>query len=135
MCYFFIIFGLAAGIVASTASADSIVPLMGAHIVTRGPDASPAEQMAARILVEETAKRWRGAATNVPGPWQLAEAWPEALEPIIALVSGDIDTLQGMPLPNTQRPNKPESYVIHTDASRPVVWLIGADGRGVLYAA
>ena len=108
--------------------------LSTATIVVRDVAESPkAEQTAAIVLTEEVEKRTGITLTQ-------STAWPQQ-GPVIALLSGStIPTAWGHTPPastNAAHPEtKAEGYRIVVDtsnASRPIVWILGADGRGALY--
>ncbi len=123
----FVLLGMAGCVLTVALARAESIGLTGARVVARGEGAPVAEQTALRVLLEEVEKR---AGVH----WDSAAAWPES-GPVIALVSGECEYEHEMEA--LERPEKPESYVIHTDAEdaqRPVVWLVGADGRGLLYA-
>ncbi|HOJ33896.1 MAG TPA: hypothetical protein PKY35_03405 [Candidatus Hydrogenedentes bacterium] len=81
---------------------------------------------AVQVLIEEVGKR-----TGISLP--LEKRWPED-RPVIALVCAK-NHLRGKRVPEAI-PHDPESFRIYTDLNskqRPIVWIIGADGRGVLF--
>lgn len=123
----FVVLGVAGLVLAAFPASGDFIDLTHAHVVARADGAQVTEQTALRVLLEEVEKR---AGLR----WDSGASWPES-GPVIALVSGKCEYEHEMEAP--KRPERPESYVIHTDAEdaqRPVVWLIGADGRGLLYA-
>lgn len=95
----------------------SILDLHQATIVYSGGTLPKAEAKARTVLVEEVEKR-----TNIRLPE--STTWPSS-GPVIALtVQAGIGDLGA------------EGYHLFTDTSasgRPVVWIVGVDGRGVLY--
>ncbi len=86
------------------------------------------EVTAAEILVQETQKR-TGLHLKV------TDTWPES-GAVIALYSGQENKLHGVTAPEAAHATAPEGYALATDTTnskRPVVWIVGADPRGVIY--
>ncbi len=118
---------------AFAATPSSAINLVDAVVLVRAGDLAPGERMAGRILVEEMEKK---AGVS----WKQATQWPED-SPVIAVTTMDHPLLADRPAPlrtGEELPEtKPEGYRIVTDMSgaRPVIWIIGADGRGALFGA
>lgn len=90
---------------------------------------SPVKETIVQMLQEEIRKR-TGISLGIADRWNGS--------PIIALVLASDENLNGKPLPGkSQLFHQAESFsvVVDADASPAVIWLIGADERGVLYAA
>ncbi len=113
-------------------AADASIDLSKATVVVRPGPLPPAESTAARVLVEEVARR---AGIH----WPAATAWPKR-GLVIAISSGPeaadwpaaIPRRQGRDLPET----RPEGFRLLIDtsgANRTVVWIHGADSRGALF--
>ena len=105
------------------------VDLTKAVIVTRSGNLPPAEKSAAIMLAEELQKR-----TGIR--LEITTSWPQD-RPVIALTS---QSNPGWirPVPPVKSAVKAEGFRLFVDgeASRPpVLWIIGADARGVLYGA
>lgn len=103
-----------------------------AVVVVRAGELEPAEATAAQVLVEEVARR-TGITLSVQ------TAWPDS-GPVIALSTGAADSGWSVPVPRRVGENLPENraegYRLLLDTSspdRPVLWIMGADGRGTLY--
>lgn len=111
------------------------IDLTRAVVVVRPGQLEPAERMASSILVDEVAKRTglRLAARTT---------WPDAGPSVIALStrggvsswSGRVPRRKGDGLPET----KAEGFAIRVardakDAGRAIVFVVGADGRGVMF--
>ena len=100
---------------------------------SRGSDGAPvAEKTAVTVLVEEAEKR-----TGIR--WPVAAGAAEAGAVIVATSKLD-DVAGGIDAPEAVRKGaaglKPEGFVLAVDArkaERPVVWVVGADARGVLF--
>ncbi len=109
---------------ASLAAASPSLDLSGAAIVVRSGPLTEVERTAATVLVEEVGKR-TGLRLGVFTGFR-------ATGPSIV-----VSTIEGAPrregvtLPRL----RPEGYLLRVDSSgsHPVVWIIGADPRGVLY--
>ena len=111
------------------------IDLTRAVVVVRSGQRSPAETMAATILVEELARR-----TQIRLP--IRDTWPEDAQIVIAIStrnarpdwSARVPVRKGDDLPET----RPEGYAIRvvTDPDGPTraaVFVTGADGRGAMY--
>ena len=106
--------------------------LSKATVVIRPGPLPPAEQTAARVLVEEIKKR---TGLN----WSISTIWPKH-GVVIAISSGGGDadwpmTLaprQGKDLPEL-RPEGFRLAIQNDEAKRAVVWIQGADARGALF--
>jgi hypothetical protein len=109
------------------------IDLRDAIVVTRPGGLPPAEQMAAKVIVEEVEKR---TAIRL----HTSTEWPQR-KPVIAITSEKtapawphlIPARQGQDLPE----NRPEGYRVYVDSANTphVVWIIGADARGALFGA
>jgi hypothetical protein len=111
-------------------SAD--IDLTAATVVVRENGAPLAEKTAVTVLIEEAEKR-----TGVR--WTQRAGWPESGTVVVATSNLD-DVAGGRNAPDEVRKSvtrlKPEGYVIAVDLTRPkqpVVWVVGADARGVLF--
>ncbi len=90
---------------------------------------SPVRETIIQVLQEEVAKR-----TQIQIP--ISSKWSQT--PIIAVVLASDKTLAGMAVPSLDKPvDRPESYavVVANNTKQPVLWLIGFDQRGALFAA
>lgn len=103
------------------------IDLSGATVVVRPGAIAEAERTAATVLVDEIAKR-TGIHLNT------AENWP-AQHPVIAIAAGQGIAPWARAIPAAE--TRPEGYRLFVDESTgtPVVWLLGADPRGALFAA
>ncbi len=108
------------------------IDLTAATVVVRENGAPDAEKTAVTVLVEEAEKR-----TGVR--WTPRAGWPESGAVIVATSNLD-DVAGGQNAPDEVRKSvtrlKPEGFVIAVDVTRPkqpVVWVVGADARGVLF--
>jgi len=106
------------------------IDLTEATIVV-GERAGP-ESPAAQVLREEVQKR-----TGIL--WEVSCDWPSKGN-VIALVTGGLDDLAGRLIPRRQGKDLPERRaegyrlcVQRLSPRRDVVWIAGADGRGVLF--
>jgi hypothetical protein len=108
------------------------IDLTSATVVVRENAAPVAEKTAVTVLLEEAEKR-----TGVR--WSSKSGWPDSGAAIVA--TSKLDDLAGGPrapeeiLKSVAR-LKPEGFVIAVDGTKPkqpVVWVVGADGRGVLF--
>jgi len=102
------------------------IDLTRATVVAREEGAGEAEKTAVRVLVEEAEKR-----TGVR--WATSAGWPESGAVILATSRPDA-------IPEDLRDRaarlSPEGFVLDVDGSRadrPVVRVVGADARGVLF--
>lgn len=112
-----------------SASAFSL-DLSQATVVVRGDEALEVEKTAATVLVEEIEKR-----TGIR--WPIQTDWPSA-GPVIALLSGDAESLAGRSVPKVDRETRSEGWTLHTapgssEGSTGEVWILGADPNGALY--
>ncbi len=108
-------------------SNSSNFDLTKATVVVRTGALSPAEQMAARVLVEEIKKR-----TGIN--WPISTVWPKSgLVIAISSGTGDASWLKAIPLrAGTGLPeSRPEGFRLL--AQPEVVWINGADSRGTLF--
>ena len=90
---------------------------------------SPVKETIIQILQEEIHKR-TGIQLSVSDTWNGTSS--------IALALSSDELLNGKPLPETRQPLlQAESFsvIVEENNSHPIVWLIGADERGVLFAA
>ena len=120
---------LVAQALGGTASAAEMIDIAGATVVTRAGDLPKAEQIAARVFVEELEKRIGKRLT-------IATTWPkEGL--VVAISSGVADPAawgraipqrEGCALSETQ----PEGYRVFTEG-KSIIWVVGADPRGALF--
>ena len=108
------------------------IDLTAATVVARENGAPDAEKTAVVVLVEEAEKR--------TGVWWTKRAgWP-ATGPVIVTTSKLDDVAGGPNAPEEIRKSvtrlKPEGFLLTVDVTKPkqpVVWVVGADGRGVLF--
>jgi len=112
----------------NSSGADTVsLDLSRARVMVVSGDLPPAQETAARVLTEEVQKR-----TGVE--------WPQTHElpskgPVIALASR-VAFFHDLPFPAEAVPEKAEGYGLWIDGSqkdRAVLWIVGADGRGVLF--
>ena len=108
------------------------IDLTAATVVVRENGAPVAEKTAVTVLVEEAEKR-----TGVR--WTQRAGWPESGAVVVATSNLD-DVAGGENAPDEIRKSvtrlKREGFVIAVDVTRPkqpVVWVVGADARGVLF--
>jgi len=106
--------------------------LSSASVVVRENGVPEAEKTAVTVLVEEAEKR-----TGVR--WTRATNWPKFGAVIVATSKLD-DVAGGRDAPEEVRKSaaqlKPEGFVLAVAAAQPerqVVWVVGADARGVLF--
>lgn len=114
-----------AGLLLTTGNAlasGNTVDLSDAVILGPGSKAPAAAQTAAKALAEEVEKR-----TGLV--WPIVQKWPQR-GPVIALSCGTRN-LHGRRPPKKASPPGPEGFSIVTD--KEILWIVGADGRGVLY--
>lgn len=105
--------------------------LTEATIVTRGANALRAEQTAAIVLAEEVEKR---TETH----WKSRTELPDSGPAVVLCVKSDVNSRKTAPANIVEAVSqlKKEGFVLAVDASRaerPVVWVVGADARGVLF--
>jgi hypothetical protein len=118
---------LIASVFVGAQAADGI-DFTTATVVVRSGDVPIAERTAAEVLVEEVEQR-----TGLR--WTVSEQWPEQ-GTAIALCSGGSGGVAGRDAPDGVEATAPEGYAIATDLSEPghpVLWILGADGRGALF--
>lgn len=95
---------------------------------------SPMKETAAAVLSEEIVKRTGFSLTNTA-------VWPKGGIPTIALVLSTDSELFGKPAPAKRTGENPEfkkeGYRIVTEISEKgnIIWIIGADSRGVLFGS
>lgn len=120
---------LAAALLLASGAAAAPLSLNNAVLLSRPGDLPAAEESAAVVLVEEVARRTGFTLER-------RTAWPDD-RPVIALASmarvegWNHDIPAGVP-------DKTDAFGLFTDTSAsgmPVVWVVGADPRGVLYGA
>ena len=110
------------------------VNLKNAVILVSPNIPSPMKETAAKVLSEEIAKRTGFPEKNVA-------AWPKSGIPAIALVLSTDSELEGKAVPakrNTDSPEfKKEGFRVVTETTEKgsVIWIIGADSRGILFGA
>ncbi len=124
LCLFFI----------STVSPARGIDLRKATLIISPSVPSPMKETAVEVLTEEVQKG-TGIALK-PG-----NNWPKTPGTVIALVLSSDTELTGVAIPSKGAPESPEfkkeGYRILTEYSpaRTVVWVIGADSRGILFGA
>ncbi len=107
------------------------IDLSKAGILVSSGIASPVKEAIVQTLQEEVARR-----TGVQLP--VIQAANKAV--IVALVKVNDENISGMPIPKrsgTSLPeNNPEGFrvVVENQSGKQILWLIGADQRGVLFA-
>jgi hypothetical protein len=107
----------------------SAIDLSDSRLLLSPSIKSPVKETIIQVLQEEIHRR-----TDIL--LDIADGWSDS--PIIALALSSDEILNGKPLPEkTQLSLRAESFsvIVEEEASPPVIWLIGADERGVLYAA
>lgn len=123
-----LVMGLAGLLVAAFPVPGEPIDLSQTTIVMRGEGASTVESTIAQMLVEEVQAR-----TGLT--WTRSTQWPTE-GAVVALALGNAEALQGVNLPSLEVSPEPEGYVLYSDViapARPVVWIIGADDRGLLF--
>jgi len=103
--------------------------LSGAPAVLLSAKASPVEQTALRMLVEEVASR---TGVTLPTANQLPQNGPAIL------LATSLEGLEKIPSPISQAypALKDEGYCLYldtTDAKRPIVWIVGKDPAGLIF--
>ncbi|MBL8242340.1 MAG: hypothetical protein JNM66_33250 [Bryobacterales bacterium] len=93
-----------------------------AVVVVRPGELAAAEKTAATVLVEEVERR-TGARLRTTTAWPAAGA-------VIALAAGPA---WGKELPESKARAEGYRILVDTRGPAPVVWIVGADARGVLY--
>jgi hypothetical protein len=113
-------------------AAPAALDLSKATVVVRSGIRPPAEQTAARVLVEEVQRR-------TGFHWQVSTAWPER-GVVIAISSGAGDGAWPRAMPRRQGTDLAElraegfRLAVEAPAVQPaVVWINGADSRGALF--
>lgn len=104
------------------------INLTGSHLMVSSSIQSPVKEGVTELLLDEV-KRHTGIR------WNLTETWKSS--PIIALALSKDKELNGRKLPDKSLlSNHTEGFslIIEEYSSQPVIWLIGADERGVLFA-
>ena len=108
------------------------IDLTTATVVAREDGAPEAEKTAVTVLIEEAQKR-----TGVR--WKRSAGWPESGAVVVATSNLD-GVAGGQNAPDEIRKSvaalKREGFVLAADVTRPgqpVVWVVGADARGVLF--
>ena len=113
-------------------AAPATLDLSNATVVIRSGTLAPAEQTAARVLVEEVKKRtgWN---------WPVSTAWPPK-GVVIAISAGSGDAAWPRAMPRRQGQDIPElrpegfRLVVEGQGTQPpVLWIQGADSRGALF--
>ena len=90
---------------------------------------SPVRETIIQMLQEEVAQR-----TQIQIP--VSDKWTQT--PVIAIVTASDQSLAGVAVPSPDKAlTQPESFavILSENAQRPVLWLIGFDQRGALFAA
>ena len=120
------------GLAGSCHAAATTLDLSKATVVIRSGALPPAEQTAARVLVEEIKKR-----TGLS--WRVSTVWPKR-GVVIAISSGAGDVVWPRVLPPRQGKDLPElraegfRLVVEGQGKTPaLVWIQGADSRGALF--
>lgn len=114
---------------AAQAAAGERIDLTTATIVVRDGVTDPSERIAPAVLQEEVLAR-----TGIR--WPVASGWPSSGAVIAIGVAG-----AGGPWPDAPpvdgAARKPEGYRLLTEVrdGRPIIWVLGADGRGALFGA
>lgn len=114
--------------ISSTLHAHEI-DLSGSRLLLSPTIKSPVKETIVQVVQEEVSKR-TGLHLDI------ADAWNGS--PIIALALSSDDILNGKALPEKRKlllQAESFSVVVEENNPHPVVWLIGADERGVLFAA
>lgn len=116
----------------ANSNAATNLALTKATVVIRTGSLPPAEQTAARVLVEEVKKR---TGLN----WPISSVWPKR-GVVIAISSGVGDAGWGKSAPRRNGANlpehRPEGFRLWADSGggkTAVVWVSGADSRGALF--
>jgi len=127
----FVLIPFATAVCAQSCFGSATIDLSKTTVVVRPGNLPPAEQTAARVLVEEVRKR-----TGLR--WPISTNWP-ARGSVIALSSGEpaswakaMPRREGTDLPE----NRKEGFrlaVQREGKKNGVVWIRGADSRGVLF--
>jgi len=103
------------------------VDLREAHILIAEKPRSRTEPVAARMLQEEVQKR-----TGLQ--WEISSIH-ESRQPAIALATVGAKELAGRKVPALPESKKEGCRIYVEPGAGPVVWVIGADARGVLFGA
>lgn len=109
------------------------IDLATAVVVVRPGELPAAERAAATTLIEEV-------ATRTGARWAQSTVWPEEAVPVVAITTAENvpEWRRAIPVRLLESPpeTRPEGYrvVVTRDAGGPpVVWIIGADARGMLF--
>ncbi len=125
ICGFAAVLALADGRVAL---AQPSIDLAGATVVTRKGQLPKAEQAAVQVLVEELEKRIGKRLT-------VSTTWPKDGLAVV-ITSGPAEAAWGHVIPKREggdRPEtRPEGYRVFVEDGN-IVWIVGADPRGVLF--
>ncbi len=103
------------------------INLKEARILVAEKPRSKTEPVAARMLQEEVQKR-TGLTWPVAGEY-------DGRQPAIALVTAGAGELAGRKVPSVAGLKREGYRICVEQATAPVVWVIGADARGVLFGA
>ena len=104
-----------------------------ASVIVTSEVKSPVRETILEILRDEVEKR-TGIQLNVTGKW-------DKKTPVIALALASQPELFGIQVPEIKDSNRPELHsegfrIIHNDTQgKSILWLIGNDERGLIYAA
>ena len=126
------VFGALIFTLAAASVHASSIDLTNATIVVRSGELSPGESIAPVVLAEEMEKR-----TGIA--WDIAADFPEAGAVIVIgsrAEGGDWPEPLPDAIPSDGDATLSEGFAIHTELhdDRPIVWLLGADGPGTLFA-
>lgn len=117
------------GISVTTSYAQSI-NLKNAHILISPQITSPMQETVVEVLQEEIQNR-SGILLKKQGAWQKNNT------PTIALALASDSQLFGQNLPKSEQKINNEGFRIFTETNgkSPIIWIIGADSRGILFGA
>ncbi len=127
-CILLILSGFCHSLYAQTINLKNTILLVSPNI------SSPMKETAAAVLSEEIAKRTGFGLKN-------SAVWPKAGVPTIALVLATDSELFGKIAPAKRTADNPEfkkeGYRIVTETSEKgnIIWIIGADSRGILFGS